>query len=230
MLKNVLNVSVKSVGDKSELGTTESQKLKNCKPYGVCVNNQNNLVAADVNGKCLHIYNNLGQDMCIVRLPSGVSPMYLSAHPSGSYVITNTSAQITWVYEEGREKKRHQDTACGITLSSVSGIVRDIDNKYIVADHGNNQQLFFSQNGEYVRCLMKGISEPFGLFFDHQQHKLDAGTENGQINTIRKPFSLFLDHQQNKLYVVTGHGEVVVYDYYMLLRKNIPWSTPWLLE
>ena len=79
-------VPVKTVGDKCELGTTQSQKL-NYKPCGVCVNNQNNLVVADQNGQCLHIYNNSRQNISTVRLPSGVSPWYLSTTPFGGYII-----------------------------------------------------------------------------------------------------------------------------------------------
>ena len=78
----------------------------------------------------------------------------------------------------------------------MCGIVRDINNRYIVADNGNNKLLLFSQNGEDVRCLVK--------------------------DTIIYPSSLFLDQQQNKLYVGTDNGEVVIYDYYMLLGEKHP--------
>ena len=192
--KSLHFLPVKTVGDKSEIGTTQSQKLI-YNPWGVCVNSQNNLVVADRKGKCLHVYNNSGQNIGTVRLPSGVSPRYLSADPSGGYVITgNASGQIIWVDEEGKEKKRHQGTACDIALGHMYGIVRDINNRYIVADCGNNQLLLFSQNGENVRCLVK--------------------------DTIIDPLSLFLDQQQNKLYVGANHGEVVIYDYYMLLGEK----------
>ena len=183
-------VPVKTVGDKCELGTTQIQKL-NYRPSSTCVNNQNNLVVADIDGESLHVYNNSGQNNS-VKLPSGVSPRYLTADCSGGYVITDRdSDQITWVDKVGNEKKRHQGTACGITLSSMRGIVRDIDNRYIVADSDNNQLLLFSQDGGNVRCLVK--------------------------DKIIDPYTLFLDHQHNKLSVGTNNGEVVIYDYYMLL-------------
>ena len=189
-------VPVEYVGNKCELGTTQSQKL-NCTPYAVYLNNQNNLVVADMVGQCLHVYNNSGQRIRTVRLPSGVKPRYLSAVPSGGYVIIgNVLGLIIWVDEEGDEKKRHQGTACGIALSSIYCIARDIDNRYIVADHSNNQLLLFSEDGGNIRCLIK--------------------------DQIRKPYSLFLDHQLNKLYVGTEKGEVVIYDYYMLLGEKHP--------
>ena len=189
-------VPVKTVGDKCEIGNTQRQKL-NYSPWGVCVNSQNNLVVSDPNRQCLHVYNNSGQNISTVRLPSGVSPRYLSADPSGGYVITNyASGQITWLDEEGKEKKRHQNTACDITLSTIYGVVRDIDNRHIVAGFGNNQLLLFSQDGGNVRCLIK--------------------------EKIEGPYSLFLDHQQNKLYVGTNNGKVVIYDYYMLLGEKHP--------
>ena len=186
-------VPVKTVGDQCKLGPTQSQQLI-YNPWGVCVNSQNNLVLADRKGKCLHVYNNSGQNISTLRLPSGVSPWYLSADPSGGYVITGAFGQITWVDEEGKEKKRHQGTACDIALSSMCGIVRDNNNRYIVADNGNNKLLLFSQNGENVRCLVK--------------------------DTIIDPLSLFLDQQQNKLYFGADNGEVVIYDYYMLLGEK----------
>ena len=97
-------VPVKTVGDQCKLGPTQSQQLI-YNPWGVCVNSQNNLVVADYNGDCLHVYNNSGQNISTVRLPSGVSPRYLSADPSGGYVITcNVSGQIIWVDEEGKKR------------------------------------------------------------------------------------------------------------------------------
>ena len=183
-------VLVKTVGDKCELGTTQSQKLSHS-AFGVYVNNQNNLAVSDQRGRCLHFYNNSGQNIKTVRLPSGVSPRYFAADPSGGFVITGQSyGEITWVDEEEKVKTRHQDTACGIALSNMYGIVRDRYNGYIVAGYGNNKLLYFSQDGENVRCLVK--------------------------DKIIKPYSLFLDHQHNKLYVGTWDGEVVIYDYHML--------------
>ena len=192
-------VPVKTVGDKCELGTTQSQKLS-YNPHAVDVINNDNLVVTDYNGQCLHVYDNSGQNICTMRLPSGVNPLYLSADPSGGYVITGNPSgqhgQIIWVDEGGNEKKRHQDTACGISLSTMHGIVRDRDSRYIVAGYGNNQLLLFSRDGESVRCLVK--------------------------EKIMEPYSLFLDRQQNKLYVGTQEGEVVIYDYYMLLGEQHP--------
>ena len=188
-------VPVKTVGDKCELGTTQSQKLEN-KPLGVCVNNRNNSVVADSNGECLHVYKDSGE-MCTVRLPSGVKPRYLSADPSGGYVITeNVYGQITWIDEKGMEKERHRSTAYHVALSDLQDIVADIDNRYIVADKSNNQLLLFGKDGGNVRCLVK--------------------------DKINHPYSLFLDQQQNKLYVGTWGGEVVIYDYYMLLGEKHP--------
>ena len=189
-------VPVMTVGDKCELGTTYSQKLS-YNPIAVDVINNDNLLVTHFNGQCLHVYNNSGQNISTVRLLSGVSPSYLSADPSGGYVITDyASGQIIWVDEEGMEKKRHQGTACDISLSSIYGIARDIDNRYIVADKCHNQLLLFSRDGESVRCLVK--------------------------DKIMKPYSLFLDRQQKKLYVGTEKGEVVIYDYYMLLGEKHP--------
>ena len=80
------------------------------------MNNHNNQVVADVNVKCLHVYNNSGRNLSTVRLPPGVSPMYFSADPSGGYVIidvvdghidygdhamiSDIYVQITWEGEE----------------------------------------------------------------------------------------------------------------------------------
>ena len=149
-------VPVKTVGDKCELGPASSQKL-NYTPYGVCVNYQKNLVVADQIGKCLHIYNRTSvQNISTVRLPSDVSPMYLSADLSGGYVITDKAyGQITWVDEDGKENKRHRGPTFGPTVSLMRGIVRAIDNRYIVADYGRNKLLLFSQDGGNVRCLIK---------------------------------------------------------------------------
>ena len=193
--KRLYFVPVKTAGDNCELGTTQSRQL-NYTPCGVCINNQNNLVVADSCGNFLHVYNDSRQNICTVRLPSGLIPRYLSVNPSGGYIVTNdASGQITWIDNEGKEcHKHHKSTACGISLSAIHGIVRDLDNRYIVADKGNNQLLLFSRDGGDVRCLAK--------------------------NKISEPYSLFLDHQSSKLYVGTDGGEVVIYDYYTLVGEQ----------
>ena len=189
-------VPVKTVGDKCELGAVSSQKL-NYTPYGVCVNYQKNLVVADQSGKCLHVYNNSVQNISTVRLPSDVCPMYLSADPSGGCVISDRAyGRITWVDEDGKEKQHYQDTTFGPTVSLMRGIVRAMDNRYIVADYGKDKLFLCSRDGGNVRCLIK--------------------------DKIINPYGLFLDQKQNKLYVGTYDYQVVIYDYYMLLGEKHP--------
>ena len=185
-------IPVQSIGDTCTLGTTHSKQL-NYKPYGLCVNNQNNLVIADLSNVSLHVYNSSGDEITTIKLPSGVTPRYLSPDPSDGYIITGNK-QVVWIDGQGAQQRRHEGTACGITLSAPRGVVRDSKNRYLVADRDNNQLLLFSKGGgEVIK------------------------------DKITKPYSLYLDQEQGKLYVGTwDSGQVVVYDYEKLLAENKP--------
>ena len=191
-------VLVQSAGDTCTLGTTHSKKIS-YDPWGLCVNHNNNLVVAEAdwdNGR-LHVYNSSGDEISTIKLPSGFNPVYLASDPSGGYIVTGgTSKQIILIDGEGAQLRHCKDTACGIALSNPRGVVRDSENRYLVADYGNNQLLLFIKDGSDVRCLVK--------------------------DKITKPHTLYLDQQQDKLYVGTGDGQVVVYDYYMLVGKKHP--------
>ena len=190
-------IPVQSAGDTCILGTTHSKQL-NYKTYGLCVNHNNNLVVTDPSNKSLHVYNSSWDEVNTIKLPSGVTPLYLLADPSGGYIVTGDSNQITWIDEQGAQQRRHNDTACGVTLAGLRNIVGDSENRYLVTDFTEHQLLLFSKDGGNVRCLLK--------------------------NKINSPYSLYLDQQQDKLYVGTwSHpGLVLVYDYYKLLGENKP--------
>ena len=187
-------IHVQSVGDTCKLSTTHSEDLDYA-PLGLCVNHNNNLVVTDQSKGRLHVYNCSGHKINTFILPSGVTPRYLSSAPSGGYVVTGEAKQIIWIDGQGAQQRRHQGTACGVTLSSPWGVVRDSEHRYLVADCTNNQVLLFSQTGGGVICLVK--------------------------DKITKPYSLYLDQHQDKLYVGTYEGQVVVYDYCMLLEKAL---------
>ena len=182
-------IPVKSAGDTCILGTRE-RKVLNYVPWGLCVNHKNNLIVTDQTNGSLHVYNSAGDEINTIKLPSS-KPLYLSSDSSGGYIVTD-SHQIMWIDEQGAQQRRHKDTAFGIALSELSGVVRDSENRYLVAD--NNQLLLFSKDGGDVRCLAK--------------------------DKIARPHSLYLDHQQGLLYV--GINGVVVFDYYMLLGQKRP--------
>ena len=188
-------IPVQSAGDTCTLGTTHSKQLK-YQPWGL-VNHNNNLVVTDQTNGSLHVYNSSGDEINTIKLPSGVTPWYLASDPSGGYIVTDHSMQIIWIDGQGVQQRRHKGTACGVKLSYLCGVVRDSENRYLVADFGNNQLLLFNKDGGDVRCLVK--------------------------DKITQPYSLYLDQQQDKLYVGTWHGrQVVVYDYYTLLGENKP--------
>ena len=190
------HMTVQKHGDKCTLGRTQSEKL-NYQPFGLCVNSRQNVVVADRANQTLHVYNSSLQEITTIPLPSGVSPGYLSTGPSEGYVITDyNSHQIIWIDKQGNQLRRHKDTACGVGMSDLYGVVKDTGNKYVVADHSNNQLLLFSTNGGDVRCLVK--------------------------DKISRPYGMYLDHDEMKLYVGTISGEVVVYDYYKLLGETRP--------
>ena len=144
------------------------------------------------------MYNRSGDAISTIHLPSGVRSQYFSTDPSGGYILTGESKKIIWIDGQGAQQRRHQNTACGVTLSKPRGVVSDSENRYLVADYDNNQLLLFSKDGGDVRCVVK--------------------------ETTTKPYSLHLDQQQDKLYVGTWivPGHVVVYDYYKLLGENEP--------
>ena len=188
-------ILVQAAGDTCTLGTAYTKTIS-YDPWGLCVNHNNKLVVADTDNNSLHVYNSSGDEISTIKLPSGVAPQYLSSDPSGGYIVTGYSKQIIWIDGQGAEQRRHQDTACGITLSYLRGVVRDSENRYLVADCGNNQLLLFSKDGGDVRCLVK--------------------------DKITHPVSLYLDQQQDKLYVGTYSDQVVVYDYYVLVGEKQP--------
>ena len=191
-------IPVQSAGDTCTLGTTHRKQL-NYPPWGLCVNHNNNLVVADLHNRSLHVYNSSGDEISTIKLPSGVTPWYLSSDPSGGYIVTDYNPrQIIWIDGQGAQQRRHKGTACGVALSRLCGVVRDSENRYLVADRAKNQLLLFSKDGGDVRCLVK--------------------------DKITSPHSLYLDQQQDKLYVgtYTIPGHVVVYDYYKLLGENKP--------
>ena len=188
-------VLVQSAGDTCTLGTTHSKKIS-YDPWGLCVNHNNNLVVADRSNERLHVYNSSGDEINTIKLPSGFNPVYLASDPSGGYIVTGgSSEQIICIDGQGAEQRRHQGTACGVTLSALYGVVRDSENRYLVADYNNNRLLLFSKDGGDVRCLVE--------------------------DKITQPYSLYLDQQQDKLYVGTYNGHVVVYDYYVLLGEQL---------
>ena len=187
-------IPVQSAGDTCTLGTSHSKQLDYV-PLGLCVNHNNNLVVADRYNRNLHVYNSSDDEISMIKLPSVVTPWYLTSDPSGGYIVTDgTSNQIIWIDGQGAQQKHHNGTACGITLSDPWGVVRDSENRYLVADRDNNQLLLFSKDGGDVRCVVK--------------------------DQITKPRSLYLDQQQDKLYVGTFSDQVVVYDYYMLIGEK----------
>ena len=185
-------IPVQSVGDTCTLGTTHSKQL-NYTPCGLCVNHNNNLVVADQGNGCLHLYNSSGDEIITIK-PLSVDQLlyYVSPDPSGGYIVTDNSNQIIWIDGQGAQQIRHKDTACGVKLFTPRGVVRDSENRYLVADHTNNRLLLFSKDGGDVRCLVN----------------------------ITKPYSLYIDQQQNNLYVGTWGGHVMAYDYYMLLGEK----------
>ena len=183
-------IPVHNEGDTCVLSTALKKPL-NFKPWGLCVNHNNNLVVADRDNVSLHVYNSSGDEINTIKLPSGVKPKYLSSDPSGGYIVTGDAKQVIWIDGQGAQHRRHKDTAFGVALSDVFGVLKDSENRYLVADRDNNQLLLFSKDGGDVRCLCK--------------------------DKIIKPVSLYLDQQQDKLYVGTYEGQLVVYDYYMLL-------------
>ena len=79
------------------------------------------------------MYNSLEDEINTIKLPSGVAPRYLTSDPSGGYIVTGDSHQIIWIDEQGAQQRRHQGTACGVTLSDLRGVVRDSENRYLVA-------------------------------------------------------------------------------------------------
>ena len=189
-------IPVQSAGDTCTLGIPHSKQLSYT-PWG-CINHNNNLVVADNSDGSLHVYNGSGDEISTIKLPSGVTPWYLSSNPSGDYIVTDGSKQIIWIDGQGAQQRRHEGTVCGVTLSGLRGVVRDSGNRYLVADCNKNQLLLFSKDGGNVRCLVK--------------------------DKITKPYSLYLDQQQDKLYVgtSTNPGHVLVYDYYKLMGEKKP--------
>ena len=188
-------IRVQSAGDTCTLGKIRNKHL-HYRPHGLCVNDNNNLVVADQTNKSLRVYNSSWDEINTIKLPSRVKPLYLSSDPSGGYIISAVGNRIIWIDGHGARQRRHKDTARGIALSDVRNVVRDSENRYLVADCDNNQLLLFSKDGGDVRCLAK--------------------------DKIISPLSLFLDQQQDKLYVGTWRDHVVVYDYYKLLGENKP--------
>ena len=194
--KCLFYIPVQSTGDTCTLGTTHSKKL-DYEPWGLCVNHNNNLVVTDRNNKSLHVYSSSEDEINTIKLPSGINLRFVSSTPSGGYVVTGCPKQIIWIDGQGVQQRHHKDTACGVALSILRGVVRDSENRYLVADCDNNQLLLFSKDGGDVRCLLKDqITSPSSLYLDQQQHKLYVGTWDGQ--------------------------DVVVYDYYMLLGEKYP--------
>ena len=192
------HMNVQRDGDKCTLGKTHSEKL-NYEPFGLCVNTKQNVVVADRTNKILHVYNSSCHEMTTITLPSGLTPGYLSTGSSGDYVITDyASHQIIWIDEQGNQMKRHQDTACGIAMSRLHGIVSDSENRSVVADYNNKQLLLFSKDGDDMRCLI--------------------------TDKISKIYCVHIDHcdTEVKLYVGSLNGEVVIYDYYKLLGETRP--------
>ena len=192
---------IQSVGDTCTLGTTHSKQI-NYRPYGLCVNHNNNLVVADRDNEGLHVYNSSGDEIYTIKLPSGVIPSYLASHSPGGYIITNlvinTFKQISWIYEGGTSPSYWKITRSSEQELPLQGVVGDSENRFLVAD-------------------MAG-----GLFLLPQNKRAqgDMTFRAVFLNGIR-PFSLFLDKKQGKLYVGTPH-EVVVYDYYKLLGEERP--------
>ena len=192
---SLCHLPISDAGGKCMIGNTQQQML-DFSPWSLCVDHNNNLVVADRDNGRLHMYNSSGDEINTIKLPSGVEPRYLSSDPSGGYIVTDESNQIIWIDEQGAQQRHHKDTTCGIAMSLPRGVVRDSENRYLVADRDCNQLLLFSKDGGDVRCLVK--------------HK------------ITEPYSIYLDQQQDKLYVGTWDGQVVVYDYYMLLGETRP--------
>ena len=122
-------ITVQSVGDTCTLGTTYSKQL-DYDPLGLCVNDHNNAVVADQSNRTIHVYNSSGDEISTIKLPSSFTPVYLTLDHSGGYIITGGYFnQIAWIDGQGAEQRRHQDTACGITLSNPRGVVGDSENR-----------------------------------------------------------------------------------------------------
>ena len=128
----IYNMTVQKDGDKCTLGTTHSEKL-NYQPWGLSVNSKQNLVVTDRTNQTLHVYNSSFHEMATIPLPSEVSPGYLSTGPSEGYIITyRESHQIIWIDEQGNQLRRYKDTACGVSMSGLCGIVKDAENRSMV--------------------------------------------------------------------------------------------------
>ena len=191
---SIYYISVQSTGDTCILGTTHRKKISYF-PWGLCVNHNNNMVVGDHNNTSLHVYNSLGES---TRSSCHLVVDRVTCHqiPLVATLLLTPQGRSSWIDGQGAEQRRHKDTACGITLFGLRGVVRDSENRYLVADRGNNQLLLFSKDEGDVRCLVK--------------------------DKITQPYSLYLDQQQDKLYVGTGSRQVVVYDYYVLVEEKQP--------
>ena len=189
---SLCHIPIREVCGKCILGNTQ-QKMLDYIPWGLCVNQNLNLVVADRSKGSLHVYNSSGDEINTIKLPSGVSPMYVASDLSGGYIVTGcNSSDIIWIDGQGAQQRRHQ----GTTASALRGVVRDLENRYLVADRDRNHLLLFTEDEGDVRCLGK--------------------------DKITEPYSFYLDHQQEELYVGTWSGQVLVYDYHMLLREKEP--------
>ena len=186
----VCHLPIRGVGDQCVLGKKRKQTL-NYSPHGMCSGDNNSLVVTDQSNDSLHVYNSAGDEINTIKLPFGVRPQSVSSDPSGGYIVTDESKQIIWIDGQGAQQRRHKYKACVVELSDMCTVVRDSENRYLVADNDNNQLLLFSKDGGDVICLVK--------------------------DKIIKPVSLFLDQQHGKLYVGTCDGQVVIYAYYILL-------------
>ena len=92
-------IPLQSAGDTCTLVTTHNKQL-NYAPLGLCVNHNNNLVVADQYNASLHVYNSSGDEINTIKLPSGVTPWYLSSDPSGGYIVSGDD-QIIWTDGQG---------------------------------------------------------------------------------------------------------------------------------
>ena len=186
-------------GDVCILGSAHRKQL-NYIPTGLCVNHNDNLVAAEMYGDSLHVHNSSGDEINMIKLPYGIMPRYLTSDLSGSYIITNMFnddsgprfEEINWIDYDGAEQLHVKILSRHKLKCHLHGVVVDSQNRCLVADLNGDKLYLFIRDRHDVKCQY--------------------------IGGIIKPWSLYLDEQQGKLYVGAAWiGQVVVYDYYMLL-------------
>jgi len=159
-----------------------------CRPAGLSVNNEHNLLVVSQGESKLHIFTTRGTPLQTIELQANIGyPWHAVQLPTGQFLVSHDGSlhRVCLVGVDGAVVRSYGEQR-GSQLSQMNypaGLAVDREGRVLVADASNDRLLVIYQSlssaHEMSVCVDGGLNHPFSLWYDQSRSHLYIGEWDG---------------------------------------------------